>query len=96
MKGGDIMGKTLILTAIVFAMAGCRDDGQTTQQQIAQDRLQREKEQRMQAEASKDKERAGKEQWQGFTAAAIVGAGILFITGTILGSRAIRDAERHE
>ena len=56
------MGRTLTLTAIVFAMAGCPKEQESPQQQITEERLQREKEQRVQAEAARDKERAGKEQ----------------------------------
>ena len=85
-----------MLIAIMFAMAGCPEEPQTPQSQINEERLQREKEQRMQAEASRDKERAGKEQWQGFTAIAVVGAIILLITGAMLGSRTKHDAQHHE
>jgi hypothetical protein len=90
------MRRRLISTAIVLAMAGCREDGQSPQQQIAQDGLQREKEQRIQAEAAREEARAGKERWQGFTAVACIGAIILLITGTILGSRTKQDSERDE
>ena len=90
------MGRTLILTAIVFAMAGCPKEQESPQQQITEERLQREREQRMQAEASRDKERAGKEQWQGFTAIAIISGLVLLITGTILGSITKHDAQHHE
>ena len=88
------MRRKLMLIAILFAMAGCPEEPQTPQ--INEERLQREKEQRMQAEASRDKERAGKEQWQGFTATAVVGAVILLITGVMLGSRTKHDAQHHE
>ena len=90
------MGRKLILVAIVFAMAGCHDDSQTPQQQITEELLQREREQRVQAEASRDKETASKERWQGYTVLAVVGAIILLITGTILGSRTKHDAQDHE
>jgi hypothetical protein len=91
-KGGT-MGRKLILTAIVFALAGCPKE---PQQQITEGRLQREREQRVQAEAARDKERAGKEQWQGFTAIAIISGLVLLITGTILGSITKHDAQHHE
>ena len=89
------MPRTLILIAIVFAMAGCHDDSQPPPNPT-EELLKREKEHRIQAEASRDKEAASKERWQGYTAAAVVGAVILLITGTILGSRAKHDAERDE
>ena len=85
-----------MLIAIMFAMAGCPQEPQTPQSQNNEDRLQREKEQRMLAEAGRDKERAGKETWQGFAAVAVVGAVILLIIGTILGSRTKHDAQHHE
>ena len=88
------MLKTLMLTAIVVAMTSCHDDSQPPHP--TEELLQREREQRLQAEANREKEAASKEQWQGFTAVAVVGAIILFITGTILGSRAKHDAERAE
>jgi hypothetical protein len=90
------MGRNLILTAIVFAMACCHDNSETLQQEISGERLQREKEQRMQAEVARDKEKAGKKQWQGLTAIAAVGGLVLLITGTILGSITKHDAQHHE
>ena len=87
------MLRKLILTGIVFAMAGCPKE---PQQQITEERLQREKEQRMQAEQARDKERDGKEQWQGLTAIAVAGGLILLIAGTILGSITKNDAQYHE
>ena len=90
------MRKKLMLIAIMFAMAGCPQEPQIPQSQINEDRLQREKEQRIQAEASRDKEKAGKEQWQGFTAIAVVGAIILLIAGAMLGSRTKHHAQHHE
>jgi hypothetical protein len=81
---------------IVFAMAGCHDNSDTQQQQITDERLQREKEQRMQAEEARDRERVDKERWQGFTAIAIISGLVLLITGTILGSRTKHDAQHHE
>lgn len=88
------MQRKLMLIAILFAMAGCPEEPQTPQ--INEERLQREKEQRIQAEVSRDKERVGKEQWQGFTAIAVVGAILLLITGAICGSRTKHDAQHHE
>ena len=90
------MRRTLILTAIVFAMANCHDDGQPPQPNPTEELLQRERGQRLQAEANREKERAGKEHWQGLTAITAIGAIILLITGTILGSRAKHDATRGE
>ena len=89
------MPRMLILIAIVFAMAGC-PDGSQPPPPPTEELLQREKEQRMQAEANRDKERARKEKWQVFAALAVVGAVIMLITGTILGSRAKHNAERDE
>ena len=86
------MLRILILTAIVFAMAGCHDDSQPPDRTEAL--LQHERELRLQAEAKTEREGAKKEKWQAFTAVAVVGAIILLITGTILGSRAKNDAER--
>jgi hypothetical protein len=75
-------------------MACCHDDSQPPTP--TEELLQREKEQRMQAEANRDKETASKEQWQGLTAVSVIGAIILLITGTILGSRTKHDAQHHE
>ena len=86
------MPRILILIAIVFAMAGCHDDSQPPTETL----LQHERELRLQAEAKTESEAAKKEKWQAFTTIAVVGAIILLITGTILGSRAKSDAEQNK
>ena len=89
------MLRMLILTAIVFAMAGCHDDSQPPPHNPTEELLHREREQRVQAEAGRDKEAASKEHWQNLTAVSAIGAIILLITGTALGARAKQDADRH-
>jgi hypothetical protein len=86
----------LIIAAVILGMTGCPPEDKPPQPNPTEQLLQREKEQRMQLEASKSKETASKETWQALATVSVIAAVVLLITGIILGSKARNDAERHE
>jgi hypothetical protein len=83
------MRRTLILTAVIFGMTGCPEGDQPPQPNPTEEMLRREREQRMQLEASK-------EHWQTLATVAVIAAVVLLIAGVILGSKARSDAGRRK
>ena len=90
-KGTTHMRKIqTLLIAFMFALTGC-PDGQPPSNQYAE-----EQKKRKEAEAQRDNEAASKAGWQAVAFITGIGAVILLITGTIMGSRARHYAKRRE
>lgn len=80
----------ILLLALFFTLTGC-PDSQPPSNQYAE-----EQKKRKEAETQRDYEAASKAGWQAVAFITGIGAVILLITGTIMGSRARHHAKRRE
>ena len=82
-----------LLIALMFALSGCNEEPQSTSQA---EELQHERQRRIEVEAWRDREAASKGGWEIVAFITGIGAILLLITGTILGSRARHHANRRQ
>ena len=90
-KGTTHMRKIqALLIAFMFALTGCPDEPKPP----TPEELKHEQQKRKEAEAQKDREAASKGNWQAVAFITGIGAILLLITGTILGSMSRKDDRR--
>lgn len=82
----------ILLLALCFAVTGCPPEPPPSPSPAEQLKLEQQK--RKEAEARRDKEAASRGDWQAVAFITGIGAVLLLIVGTILGSRSRRDARR--
>lgn len=80
----------ILLLTLLFTLTGCPDS------QPPSNNYAEEQKKRKEAEAQRDHEAASKAGWQVVAFITGIGAVILLITGTIMGSRARHHAKRRE